>query len=258
MSSTALLAPTVQAAGGTTVSAAYPLALDAVIQCECVNPGSPLLSPCLVSLLLSGDGGVTFCPVETRRFESTATTAFATFTISAQADKKVSSATVWFTASGAQNAPGNARTFKPPWTHFALLFSGNLGASVTVSAIADGASVTSAGLVIKQYVTPATVKTDAAALNLDWSTSNQFRVVLSTNTTITNINESVDQKVTIKAVQAASGGPYSLSCADTVAWHTSSFSAPSMPSTAGADLYIVLICTGTGTYDGFTGGASAT
>ncbi len=64
--------------------------------------------------------------------------------------------------------------------------------------------------------------------------------------------------MTIKLVQAASGGPYTPTWFAAITWYTADFSEPTMPTTASAAMVVTLKCTGTGTYDGFLAGTSGT
>ena len=149
MSSATILSSTSQPDGGATLSSASAYSLDAVVQAECVNPATPLTMPCLATLLLSGDGGATFVAADTRRFDLLAATTTLTFTLADYADRKFPGTNQWQTVAGTAAAVGVLRTFRPPWTHFQVQTSGNIGGAVTVSAIGDSGALSGGGGSIK-------------------------------------------------------------------------------------------------------------
>lgn len=206
--SATILASTSQPAGGSTTSSATAFALDTVVQCECQNPaGGGLASPCLASLLLSNDGGLTYVPVKTKRFELTAPSAFETFVLAEWADFKVPAATSWYYASGVAAPVGQLRTFKPPWDHFMVLFSGNLGASVTVSAIGDSGAL-SAGAPPAAVVPSGT----SGTINLDLSAGAVFEpAALTGSTTFNLLNATYRPAFTLAMIPAGQGITFGFS-----------------------------------------------
>ena len=139
--------------------------------------------------------------------------------------------------------------------------AGSVGPGIAgqLAVFATSATLVSAtiGIQIDQYVTPYTTVADAATITCNWAASNHFQATLGGNRTIAQSNETTDQTSTIKITQAASGGPYTATFAGTISWYTPTFTAPTMPITAGASMYVMLRCTGAGTYDGFSLPANA-
>lgn len=119
------------------------------------------------------------------------------------------------------------------------------------------ADLPTTGLTINQHSSLVTTDSDGSTITFDLSVSDWHQVTLGGNRTLAVSNSTLWQPFTIVLIQASSGGPYSPTWFSGITWLTSTFAAPSMPTTASA----VIVCTfkrfGTNQYYGFFCGASA-
>ncbi|MGO9112594.1 MAG: hypothetical protein ACLP9L_25465 [Thermoguttaceae bacterium] len=115
------------------------------------------------------------------------------------------------------------------------------------------------GLTITEHVSPYNADTISAGT---WTCAcgsfDNHSATLAAATTLVLSGATVGQWIRVRAQQAASGGPYTLTQPSGVTWFTPSFSAPTMPTTASGVLIVAFYCTGSGTYDGFLVGISST
>ena len=136
------------------------------------------------------------------------------------------------------------RPSSPPWDHFQVQTSGNIGGAVTVSAIGDSGALSGGGpgggtgLNITQSYSPITTVTDSSGATINWATANNQLVVLTGSDTIAFSGIAAGQTVKLTVQQAASGGPYTPTFATggvTYKWlGTPGFTAPPFPTTASA------------------------
>jgi hypothetical protein len=138
--SNVILAVTSVPAGGTVLTGAQTFALDISLYCQIVaTKGVNLLAPCMTTLLLSADNGVSYCPVEAKRGRADSTNSFIHFDLADYADFDRGMLQYYLGASATPAAVGVAsKGFHGPWTHYQVMFSGNTGAAVTATVLADG------------------------------------------------------------------------------------------------------------------------
>jgi hypothetical protein len=130
----------------------------------------------------------------------------------------------------------------------------------TVSSTSGGLVTT--GLEFDQSKSLITADTQSAGtFTFNLATANWHSGTLASNATLVASGGVVGQQFTLRLQQAASGGPFSISTwfsAYTITWLTSSFSAPSMPTSANGVLVVTFKITGSNTMDGFSCGTSST
>lgn len=121
------------------------------------------------------------------------------------------------------------------------------------------ADLPATGLTITQHVSAYNADTIVSGT---WTAAcgsyDNHSATLAAATTLALSGATIGQWIRVRAQQAASGGPYTLTQPSGVTWFTPSFSAPTMPATASGVLIVAFYCTGSGTYDGFLAGTSST
>src|ERR1700722_4450626 len=120
--------------------------------------------------------------------------------------------------------------------------SGSFGGVSVITA----AQVPTTGLTITQFATTiVNVTQTTGTVTFDLSQSNKQTVTLTQNATAALSNPTTGQTFTLYFIQAASGGPFTLSFFSGITW-IGTAGAPTMPTTAGAILEVIFECMGTG------------
>lgn len=211
-------------------SSSFTFYLDTVLQCVCVNPPTMLNKPAEVWVQLSTDNA-TWVNVDRRAFSyGPSITSRQIFELGNYAGNN---------ASGFATGYDNIQA----WAFYRLLFGGNLGGNVTVSAFGDsgalsgGGSIPSTGLVITQH--SGLIQTDTpsgGAVTCDFSVSDKHAVTLAANTTFTFSNPTTAQIVTLDVIQGGSGSN-TATWPGTVDW--GSAGAPTLTTTTGdTDIFV--------------------
>jgi len=233
--------------------------LDTVIMATVANPaGGNMTSPCLVSLLLSGDAGLTYVPAVTHRFDIASGTSPITIRLADYAMTKYLSSTAWYTAAGTPAPVGQVRSFRPPYDHFMLLFGGQQGGTVTASAVADsgllsgGGSLPTTGLEIDQHFGTIGAAADGATVTFNIGTNDWWTVTLAGNRTLAVTGGVVGQQFSIGLQQDATGSR-------TVTWFSGIRWAPNgvvptLTTTATKMDVFTFKCLSAGSYLGFVAG----
>ena len=139
-----------------------------------------------------------------------------------------------------------------PANQFLATPNGSAGA-VGLRGIA-AADLPTTGLTIAQCARPITVDTiSGGAWTPNLGVTDWHQATLNANTTVSSVTSpSVGQTFYFRAIQAASGGPYTLTFSfGTITWLTSSGTAPGMSTGAGSVSVFAFVCTATGQYDGY-------
>src|SRR5262249_31480494 len=102
-----------------------------------------------------------------------------------------------------------------------------------------------------------TSDSDGSTITFNLQTSDWHKVQLGGNRTLAVSNAAVGQQFTLRVQQASSGGPYTPTWFSGITWFTSNYAAPTFPTTASAIQVCSFKCTGSGAYDGFWCGNSA-
>jgi hypothetical protein len=127
------------------------------------------------------------------------------------------------------------------------LTGGTITTSGTVALAATGLTITqSAGSV-------STATQSAGTATVDWSLSNNWQVTLNANLTIafSNVPSSQSQKLKLKLIQAASGGPFTIAAFPSGTTWVGSSGPPGMPATASSYMTVVFESTSSTTWDAY-------
>jgi hypothetical protein len=108
------------------------------------------------------------------------------------------------------------------------------------------------------YASVGTASDSAGTTTFDASSKESWKTTLANNTALKVTNATAGQRIVLRITQAASGGPYTPTYDGTmtITWFTAGAGAPAMPATASAVLKVILECTGSGTFDGHSAGAT--
>jgi hypothetical protein len=132
--------------------------------------------------------------------------------------------------------------------------SGDIGTALVNYGLLTTPNLT--GVTVYTHFPVTTTDADGATVTFNLATSDEHVITLGGSRTFAISNATVNQRFTIKVIQAASGGPYTPTWFSTITWFTSTFAAPTMPTTASGAMLCTFKVTGSGTYDGFWCGNS--
>ncbi|MBV8312451.1 MAG: hypothetical protein JO344_18870 [Planctomycetaceae bacterium] len=119
------------------------------------------------------------------------------------------------------------------------------------------ADLPTTGLTITQSAGSIIAATPGSTITFNLALGNVQSVTLGANSTLALSNPTVGQRFVLRITQAASGGPYTPTFWSTITWMTPTYAVPAMPATASGLITLAFLCTGSGTYDGFYCGQSA-
>ena len=172
---TTVLTPTSNPSNGQLFSSVMAYAMDGVVLASCTGPTGVPPTGARVSLLLSPDGGVTFCVASAQNFgQAPNAAALIPFALEDYASTPITANGYYVGTAGSPfGAP--TRLFQPPWTHYMLLFGGNSLSAVTCSATVDaGQGVPATGATITQALLTIPTPAFASTINLDLATASIF------------------------------------------------------------------------------------